>query len=190
VRFEALAIEGVVRVRLDRHSDERGSFARAFCTREFALHGLPGAFVQSSLSHNRLRGTVRGLHFQRAPSAEGKLVRCVRGRLLDLALDLRPASSTYRQWLAVELDCESADALYLPPGVAHGFQTLEDATDVLYQMSDVHAPELAEGLRWNDPAFGIRLPLPVSVISERDANYPLFDPARFAQAQTQTVATA
>jgi dTDP-4-dehydrorhamnose 3,5-epimerase len=175
MHFHATALAGVYQVELAPHPDERGFFARSWCTREFAEHGLPGQLVQSSLSHNTRKGTLRGMHFQWAPSQEGKLVRCERGAVFDVLIDLRPASATFLQNFAVELDSDRGNAVYIPPGIAHGFQTLADETRVIYMMTDFYAPELADGFRHDDPAFGIRWPLPVSVISERDRSWPVFD---------------
>jgi len=176
--FQPLAIEGAMRVRIDPFVDERGLFARTFCQREFAVHGIPPEFVQASVSYNSHRGTLRGLHFQWPPSAEGKLVRCVRGSVYDVLVDLRPKSGSYLDHEAVGLDERGRDAVFIPPGVAHGFVTLEDATEVLYQMSDYYAPELSAGVAWNDAAFGIEWPLVPAVISDKDASYPSFDRAR------------
>jgi dTDP-4-dehydrorhamnose 3,5-epimerase len=175
VRFEPLAVNGAALVRIDRHPDARGFFARTFCVQEFASAGLPTRALQASVSYNERPGTVRGMHFQWPPSQEGKLVRCLRGRLHDVLLDLRPQSSTYLRHVAVSLDEDNRDAVFIPHGIAHGFQTLAPATEVFYQMTDNFAPQLASGVRWNDPAFGIRWPLRDIVISERDANYPDFD---------------
>jgi dTDP-4-dehydrorhamnose 3,5-epimerase len=178
--FESLQLAGAVLVRLDRHEDERGFFARTVCADEFRAHGLPYTFVQSSTSWNRRRGTVRGLHFQWPPSHEGKLVRCVRGAICDVLLDLRPAQPTYLRHQAVRLDADNRDAVFIPAGVAHGFQTLADETEVLYQMSDVHVPSLAGGVRWNDAAFAIRWPLSGDIIiAARDASWPDFAPGDF-----------
>ncbi len=180
MHFEPLRIQGAVRVRIERHRDVRGFFARTLCVDEFRAHGLPGQFVQSSISWNERRGTVRGLHFQWPPSQEAKLVRCVRGAIFDVLLDLRPASETFGQHLAVQLDEDNRDAVYIPSGVAHGFQTLTDGSEVLYQMTDFHAPELACGVRWNDPAFAITWPVSADiVIAARDGAYPDFDAAAF-----------
>jgi dTDP-4-dehydrorhamnose 3,5-epimerase len=176
MRFEPLPIDGAVLVHIESQRDSRGFFARTFCTAEFAQHGLETAAVQASVSFNECAGTVRGLHFQWPSSRESKLVRCVRGRVFDALLDLRPSSPSYLQHVAVELDEDNRDAVFIPYGVAHGFQTLCDRTEVLYQMTDVYAPGLAAGLRWNDPAFSIQWPkVEGIVISERDANYPDFD---------------
>ena len=177
MRFEQLQITGAVRVLIEPARDARGFFARTFCTREFEANGLPVGVVQASISYNERCGTVRGLHFQWSPSKEDKFVRCIRGRLLDVLLDLRPDSPTYLQHCAVALDDESRDAVFIPQGVAHGFQTLVDQTEVLYQMTDFYAPDLSAGVRWNDPVFGIRWPLPPALISQRDANYADFDSA-------------
>jgi dTDP-4-dehydrorhamnose 3,5-epimerase len=174
--FEALDLAGAALVKMERQCDERGFFARSACVEEFHAHGLPATFVQSSVSWNRRRATVRGMHFQWPPSQEGKLVRCVRGAIHDVLLDLRPAEPTYLNYLAVVLDEDSRDAVFIPSGVAHGFQTLADDCEVLYQMTDVYAPVLAAGVRWNDPAFGIRWPITSDiVIAPRDARYPDFD---------------
>jgi dTDP-4-dehydrorhamnose 3,5-epimerase len=178
--FDPLKLAGAALVRLDRQGDERGFFARSVCADEFRAHGLPGTFVQSSISWSRRRGTLRGLHFQWPPSHEGKLVRCVRGAIYDVLLDLRPAQPTYLRHQAVTLDQDNRDAVFVPSGVAHGFQTLADDTEVLYQMSDVHAPELAGGVRWNDAAFDIRWPLSGDIVlSERDTSWPDFEQRDF-----------
>jgi dTDP-4-dehydrorhamnose 3,5-epimerase len=175
MQFEPLALQGAWLVRPEKARDERGFFARTVCAREFSEHGLMGEFVQSSISCNHRRGTVRGMHFQWPPSREVKLVRCVRGSVHDVLLDLRPASATFMQHQAVRLDDVDDDAVYIPAGFAHGYQTLSDNVLVEYQMTDVFQPHLADGFRWNDPAFGIVLPAPVSVIAARDAEYPAFD---------------
>jgi dTDP-4-dehydrorhamnose 3,5-epimerase len=179
MHFEPLAIDGAVLVRLEPHRDSRGFFARSFCVEEFAAAGLAAQVVQSSVSFNERAGTVRGLHFQWPPSREGKLVRCTRGQLFDVLLDLRPGSATYLRHVSVTLDDENRDAVFIPPGIAHGFQTLRAGTEVLYQMTDSYAPALAAGMRWNDPAFAISWPTLEIVISERDACYPDFDRVQF-----------
>lgn len=176
MQFQPLSLPGVVQVDAEPAADGRGAFARLHCEREFAAHGLAARMVQTSVSLSRRRGTLRGMHWQRAPSREAKLVRCIRGSVLDVVIDLRPDSATFLQHIAVELAAATRRALYIPPGLAHGFQTLEDEVEVLYQMSDFYDPALAAGVRWNDPAFGIAWPLPVSTIHERDATYPDFDP--------------
>jgi dTDP-4-dehydrorhamnose 3,5-epimerase len=181
MQFESLNLAGAVRVRVERHVDERGFFARSFCAREFRAHGLPTDFVQSSVSWNHRRATVRGLHFQWPPSQEGKLVRCLRGAIFDVLLDLRPGQGSFLEHCAVELNQDNRDAVFIPAGLAHGFQTLSDDVEVLYQMSDFHAPELAAGVRWNDPAFAIPWPVTADVvIAPRDAGYADFDARTFA----------
>jgi dTDP-4-dehydrorhamnose 3,5-epimerase len=179
MRFDPLSIPGAVVVAIEPHTDARGFFARTFCKREFADHGLPAELVQASVSYNERRGTVRGLHFQWPPSAEAKLVRCARGRLFDVLLDLRPESPSYLTHAALTLDADSHDAVFIPPGVAHGFQTLVDRTEIYYQMTDFYAPELQAGVRWNDPAFRIEWPLDDSVVSDRDRSYPDFHREHF-----------
>ncbi|AMN47438.1 dTDP-4-dehydrorhamnose 3,5-epimerase [Steroidobacter denitrificans] len=179
MQFEPLTIAGAMRVRIEPHTDHRGFFARTFCTAEFARAGLPTEALQASISYNAKLGTVRGMHFQWPPSHEGKLVRCLRGKLFDVLIDLRPDSATYLQHQGLLLDQDNRAAVFIPAGVAHGFQTLTDHTEVLYQMTDVHAPDLAGGVRWNDPMFGIPWPLGQPIIAERDAGYPDFDRARF-----------
>jgi len=174
MQFEPLSIAGAMRICIERKPDERGFFARTFCVEEFAAHGLPTAALQASISYNAKCGTVRGMHFQWPPSKEGKLVRCLRGRLWDVLLDLRPGSPSYLRHEGVALDDDERAAVFIPHGVGHGFQTLADGTEVLYQMSDLFAPALQAGLRWDDAQFGIAWPLPVSVISSRDAGYPDF----------------
>ena len=173
--FEPLPITGAVLAKIQSHPDERGFFARIFCSREFAAHGMPESFVQASVSYNEVRGTLRGMHFAWPHSREDKLVRCIRGGVIDVLLDLRPDSRSYLRYHAVELDAEARNAVFIPHGVAHGFQTLADKSEVLYQMTDFFAPDLGSGVRWNDPAFGIRWPLPPTMISERDATYPDFN---------------
>jgi dTDP-4-dehydrorhamnose 3,5-epimerase len=180
MRFESLPIDGAVLVRIEPQRDSRGFFARTFCVAQFAEHGLPADALQSSVSFNERPGTVRGMHFQWPPSREAKLVRCVRGRLCDVLLDLRPRSPSYLQHIAITLDEDNRDAVFIPHGVAHGFQTLAAATEVQYQMTDVYAPQLAAGVRWNDPGFAIRWPMTEDiVISERDAAYADFNRLQF-----------
>ena len=187
--FEALELSGAALVKMERHTDERGFFARSVCVEEFRAHGLPAEFVQSSVSWNRRRGTVRGMHFQWPPSREGKLVRCLRGAIHDVLLDLRPTEPTYLRYRALVLDQENRDAVFIPSGVAHGFQTLADDCEVLYQMTDVHAAALAAGGRWNDPAFGIGWPITAGIaIAERDASYADFDRRGFEAQLAQCTA--
>jgi dTDP-4-dehydrorhamnose 3,5-epimerase len=172
VKFQPTGIAGVVRVELEPDVDERGSFARAYCEAEFRAHGLEPVGVQCNISHNRRRGTLRGLHYQLAPRAEAKLVRCVAGRIFDVAADLRPGSQTYLQWTAAELDAERGDMLYVAPGCAHGFITLTDGATVFYQMGAAYDRALARGVRWDDPAVAIAWPLAPTCMSPRDAGYP------------------
>jgi dTDP-4-dehydrorhamnose 3,5-epimerase len=173
VRFIPLAIGGVWRVEPERHADERGFFARTWCTREFAAQGLVASFVQTSVSFNEAAGTLRGLHYQVEPHAEEKLVRCTRGAIFDVAVDLRPDSPTYLAWCGETLTAANALALYVPKGCAHGFMTLEDASEVLYAISELYAPDHARGVRWNDPAVGVVWPREPARMSARDAGYAL-----------------
>ena len=159
---------GVWVVDIDPHPDERGLFARAWCADEAAAHGLNPTCVQCSISFNRQRGTLRGMHWQAEPHAETKWIRCTRGVVWDVALDMRAGSPTYGRWIGVELSSENRRMMYIPEGVAHGFQTLEDNTELFYQMSEFYFPELTRGARWNDRAFGINWPVPDPVLSERD----------------------
>jgi len=173
MKFLRTPLAGAWLIELEPHGDERGFFARTFCAREFEQAGLASAFVQCNVSLNVQRGTLRGLHYQRPPAAEIKLVRCTAGAILDVIVDLRPESATYRQHYAVELNARNRRALYVPELFAHGFQTLEDQTEVFYQMSAFYAPALAAGLRPSDPKLGIAWPLPVSCLSEKDQQWPL-----------------
>ena len=174
MKFVQLGIPGAYLLELEPHADERGHFARTFSADEFERHGLASSFVQTSLSVNRRRGTLRGLHWQQEPHGEAKIVRCVRGRIYDVALDLRRDSHIFRQHIGLELSAAEGNALYLPPGVAHGFLTLDDDSEVHYAMSVPYAPESARGVRYDDPAFGIVWPEEVRVISERDRSWPDF----------------
>ncbi|HLZ74988.1 dTDP-4-dehydrorhamnose 3,5-epimerase [Phenylobacterium sp.] len=172
MRFAQTAIPGVLIVDVDAHEDERGAFARLQCPDEFAAAGQPFAPAQTSLSRNPRAGTLRGLHYQPAPHAETKLVRTVRGRMFDVALDLRSGSPTLGKWFGIELSADNARALFIPEGVAHGFLTLEADTDVLYQIAPKFEPGHEAGVRWDDPAFAIAWPLAPALISQRDATYP------------------
>jgi dTDP-4-dehydrorhamnose 3,5-epimerase len=153
--------------------DDRGCFARTFCSQEFAARGLETSFVQHSLSYSKERGTLRGLHFQKPPHGEAKLVRCVRGSIFDVIVDIRPHSSTYRQWEGFKLTGGNQRQLYIPAGFAHGFQTLSDDVEVHYLISAFYEPTAASGFCYDDPAFAISWPLPVSVISDKDKAWPL-----------------
>jgi dTDP-4-dehydrorhamnose 3,5-epimerase len=170
--FAETAIPGVVVVEAEPARDARGFFARLHCPDEFARAGWPFVPAQTSLSRNARAGVLRGLHYQAAPYAETKLVRVTRGRAYDVVVDLRPDSPTHRRWAAVELDAERANAVLIPQGIAHGFLTLVDETDVLYQIAPAYAPGHDRGVRWDDPAFGIDWPMRPSIVSERDATYP------------------
>ena len=174
VIFTELSVEGAVGIEPERLEDARGFFARTWCREEFAAHGLERQLVQCDISFNTKRGTLRGLHFQASPFEEVKLVRCTRGVIFDVILDLRPKSPTFLRHVAVVLTAENRTMMYVPPGVAHGFQTLEDDSEVFYQMSQVYAPAFARGVRWNDPQFGIAWPIDRPIMSERDRTYPDF----------------
>ena len=180
--FTPLSLAGAVLIDIERHEDERGFFARTLCAEEFAARGLQAAFVQDSLSHNRIRGTLRGLHLQRPPHAETKLVRCSRGAIYDVIVDLRPGSPTWGRWEGVVLSAENGRALYVPEGFAHGFLTLADETEVSYRISHPHKPEAATGLRYDDPRLGIVWPEPVAAISARDRSWPLLAAAESRRA--------
>jgi dTDP-4-dehydrorhamnose 3,5-epimerase len=170
VTFEETSLTGAWVVRLEPHADERGYFVRTFSEDAFRERGLDARVAQSSLSWNRTRGTIRGMHYQAAPHEEAKLVSCLRGRLYDVALDLRPGSPTEGTWFGLELTGDELTAFYVPEGVAHGFQTLEDDTLVHYQISVPHSPEASRVVAFDDPAYGIEWPLPPGVMSERDAD--------------------
>src|SRR3954451_6499190 len=171
-------LSGAFVVEIEPHADARGLFARTFDRDLFAAHGLACDVVQASVSYNARAGTLRGLHYQAEPDGEDKLVRCVRGAVWDVIVDLRPDSPSYCRWLAVDLDQDSRRALYIPRGFAHGFQTRTHDAEVLYQMSTPYVPDAARGVRWDDPAFGIEWPDPGAerVMSERDGSYPDFRP--------------
>ena len=173
--FKPTPLPGVMLIEPERREDERGSFARIWCAREFAEHGIDVAWAQSNISYNRHRGTLRGLHFRRSPHDEAKLVVCTRGAIHDVVVDLRRDSPAFMEHFSVVLSPETGRALYVPKGLAHGFQTLEDDTDVLYLMSEFYAPEYESGVRWNDPAFAISWPPAARrIISPRDASYADF----------------
>jgi dTDP-4-dehydrorhamnose 3,5-epimerase len=173
MKFQSADIAGAYLIEPEKLEDGRGFFARTFCRREFGEHGLNARIAQCSISFNEKKDTLRGMHYQAAPHEETRLVRCTRGAIFDVLVDLRRGSLTFGEWMAVELTAENHRMLYIPEGVAHGFQTLVDATEVFYQMSEFYEPESTRGVRWNDPAFGIVWPRPPSVISERDSSFPL-----------------
>jgi dTDP-4-dehydrorhamnose 3,5-epimerase len=172
--FRETTLASAFIVDIEPHKDDRGFFARTFCSREFAEHGLCEGFVQCNLSYNRRKGTLRGMHFQRPPYAEAKLVRCVAGGIYDVIVDLRRDSPTFCKWLSVELSSSNRSALYVPPVFAHGFQTLTDGAEVFYQMSEFYHDDHTAGVRWDDRAIGIEWPIADPILSERDASYPDF----------------
>ncbi len=170
--FKELSLKGAYLINPAPIEDERGFFARTYCKETFKTHGLNPQLEQMSLSYNRKKGTLRGMHYQEAPHAEVKLVRCLKGAIYDVIIDLRPASSTYRHWVGIELTESSYSTLYIPEGFAHGFQTLQDNTEVFYQISAPFVPDASRGIRWNDPAFAITWPLDIAIISKKDQEYP------------------
>ena len=172
MKFSPSKLPGVWIVDLEKHDDERGFFARSWCQREFEQHGLNPRLVQCSVSFNLKKGTLRGMHRQIAPHEEAKLVRCTRGVIYDVAVDLRPASPTYKQWTAVELSAENGRMLYVPEGCGHGFQTLVDNTEVFYQISEFYHPESARGVRWDDPQLTILWPVTNKIVSPHDQDLP------------------
>lgn len=172
MEFHKTSLQDAVLIDLTKFEDTRGFFARTFCAEEFGKQGLVTQFPQSNYSYNVSKGTLRGMHYQKAPNGEVKLVRVVQGAILDVIIDLRPDSPTYLKWEGFELTAENARTLYVPVGFAHGFQTLVDETHVTYQVSHPYTPGAEGGLRHDDPAFGIDWPLPVSSISDKDASWP------------------
>lgn len=174
--FNEGPLQGPSIIDLEKHKDQRGFFARAFCQREFAEQGLAQDMVQTNVSFSAKRGTLRGMHYQTPPHQEAKLIRCTRGALYDVIVDVRPDSDTYGQWMGVELSADTHRMFYVPEGFAHGFLTLADETEVMYQVSAFYAPGSEEGLRYDDPALGIEWPISVQVISNKDLSWPAFDP--------------
>lgn len=177
MRFIPTTLAGAYLIDPELISDERGFFARSYCRDEFAAQGLNTNLAQCNISYNKVRGTLRGMHYQRAPHAEAKLVRCTQGSIYDAIVDLRRDSPTFARWFGVELTNENRRALYVPEGFAHGFLTFSDNAEVLYQMSECFHAESVAGVRWNDPAFAIHWPGEVTMMSERDAHYPDFNEA-------------
>ena len=173
--FTETRLEGAYVIDLERREDARGFFARAFCQHEFEVHGLKPIIAQANVAHNRQKGTVRGMHFQIPPAAETKLVRCTRGAILDIIVDLRPESPTYLQHVAVELNEDNQLALYVPERFAHGYQVLCDKTDTSYQVGEFYSPPHERALRYDDPRLGLTWPLPMTVISDKDRNAPLLE---------------
>jgi dTDP-4-dehydrorhamnose 3,5-epimerase len=172
--FTETILKGAYLIDVKPIEDERGFFSRSFCQEEFASRRLNTNVAQCNISFNKKKGTLRGMHFQLTPKAEAKLVRCTRGAIYDVIIDLRPQSPTYCKWVAMELTAHNYKALYLPEGFAHGFQTLEDNSEVFYQMFEFYAPEYASGVRWDDPAFNITWPLKEPIMSDKDRSYPFF----------------
>jgi len=173
--FRETKLSGVFEIHIEPKIDERGFFARTWCQNEFECRGLNPKIVQCSISFSAKKATLRGLHYQVDPFREAKLGRCTRGTIYDVVVDLRPRSATFKKWISLILTTENRNMVYIPEGCAHGFLTLEDSTEVFYQMSDRYSAESARGVRWNDPAFGITWPELVQVISDRDQNYPDFE---------------
>ncbi|MDD4601159.1 MAG: dTDP-4-dehydrorhamnose 3,5-epimerase [Negativicutes bacterium] len=174
MKFIETVVKGAFIVEIKMLEDERGFFARSFCQNEFNELGLDMCTAQCNISFNNRKGTLRGMHYQDVPHQEAKLVRCTKGAIYDVIIDLRPDSSTYKQWCAIELTENNYRQIYIPKGCAHGFQTLTNNAEVFYQMSDFYYPEFSKGIRWNDPAFKIEWPLLAVTISERDKNYVLW----------------
>jgi len=172
--FAATQLDDAWLIEVEPREDQRGFFARTWCRQELAAQGLDTEVAQESLSYNRHRGTVRGLHFQRSPHEETKIVRCTRGAIFDVIVDLRPRSPTYLKWQGFELTAENRRAIYIPKGFGHGFQSLTDDAEIAYQISAFYAPEAAAGFRYDDAAFGVAWPLPVTIISEHDLGWPAF----------------
>jgi len=173
VVFVETKLQGVYIIEAERREDARGFLARTFCQREFEAHGLNPRVAQCSTSFNKRKGTLRGIHYQVAPYAEVKVVRCTAGIIYDVALDLRPDSPTYKEWVGIELTEENRRAIYIPAGCGHGFQTIVDDSEVYYQISEFYYPEFARGIRWDDPAFGVQWPLREGVtLSDKDRSYP------------------
>lgn len=172
MKFTPLLLEGTFLIEPELIEDDRGFFARSFCVEEFARHGLNPQLVQCNISFNKRKNTLRGMHFQVGDKGEEKLIRCTMGTIYDVLIDLRPQSKTYKKWISIELTAKNRKMLYVPKGLAHGFQTLEDNSEVFYQMSAMFAPEYARGVRWNDPTFSITWPTPIpEVISDKDRHY-------------------
>lgn len=175
MKFLETKLDGVFEIDLDLNVDERGFFARSWCEREFGNQGLESKLVQCSISLNHRKNTLRGIHYQEAPFAETKLVRCTAGSVYDVVLDLRRESPSFKQWFGIFLSAENRKSIYIPKGCGHGFLTLTDDAEILYQMSEFYHPEGARGVRWNDPSFHVLWPENVEVISERDRTYPDFE---------------
>ena len=187
MKFTETHLRGAHVIEPELFEDERGFFARTWCQREFEAQGLSRQFVQCNVSYNKKKGTLRGMHFQAAPYEEAKLVRCTKGAMYDVIIDLRPRSPTYCEWISMEISADNVTMLYVPEGFAHGFITLADRTEVLYQMSQFYHPELERGIRWNDPTFAIEWPIRVTEISARDSGYPDFAREQLCETRDQTI---
>lgn len=174
MKFTETKLKGAFIVELEKREDSRGFFARTFCKNEFEAHGLESNIVQTNMSQTLKKGTLRGMHFQKAPYGETKLVRCTRGAVYDVIIDLRPESVTFKQWFGIELTAENHTMLFVPRGFAHGFVTLVDDCEVMYEVSQFYTPEADSGVRYNDPAFGIVWPTEILEVTEKDANHPDF----------------
>lgn len=172
MKFTELDIAGVYLITLEPYRDERGFFARAWCRHEFEEHGLAPHVAQVNVSYNKHAGTLRGMHYQMPPYGETKLVRCTRGAIYDVVIDMRPDSPSFRSWVGAELTADNRQMLYVPENFAHGFITLTDNTEITYQVSQFYTPEAERGVRYDDPAFGIEWPVPIRVVSEKDKNWP------------------
>lgn len=174
MKFIETPLKDAFVIDIDPIEDERGFFARTWCVREFKEHGIECSFVQHNMSNNKYKGTLRGMHYQMSPHEEQKLVSCTRGVIFDVIVDIRPDSSSYKKWFAVELSAENRKLLYIPKGFAHGFLTLADDSEVTYQMGSEYVPDAARGIRWDDAKFGIEWPLKITRISSKDAGYADF----------------
>lgn len=188
--FTETVLKGAFVIELEERKDNRGAFARTFCQKEFERHGLKPAVAQCNLSYNYKAGTMRGMHFQTPPAAETKLVRCTKGKIYDVIIDLRPDSPTYLKHFGVELTDENRRALYVPEMFAHGYQALTDGAEVAYQVGEFYSPGYERGLRYDDPAFAIRWPMPVTVISDKDAAWPPFEGMAGAKDPRQSTLSA
>jgi dTDP-4-dehydrorhamnose 3,5-epimerase len=175
MKFEPTGVDGAFVVHVEPRHDERGFFGRIWCEREFAAAGIDVTWRQANVGFSHAALTLRGIHFQRSPDAESKLVRCTRGRVFDVAVDLRPSSATYRRWTGHELTAENGRMLFVPEGCGHAYLTLGDDSEIIYLTSAFYAPDSASGARWNDPAFGIKWPATPSTVSEQDAGWPAWN---------------
>lgn len=174
MKFTQTKLKGAYLIEIEKLSDDRGFFARSWCQKEFESHGLTSRVVQANVSYNLKKGTLRGMHYQVAPYQESKLIRCTRGAIFDVIIDLRPHAPTYKQWVGVELTADNYTMFFVPEDFAHGFQALADHTEIFYQVSQFYTPGSEKGIRFNDPAFDVQWPLEVSVISDKDRNWPDF----------------